>query len=412
MNVITLVMLLSLPNSATDQGQRIADAYKFGDVVAAASYLSTIASRDPRSLLAVSQELQKHRLPPAPQLLVDARLTAAKNGQAARLPRITVPEMCLVGSGLVAHIDSELAAVQSELILKETPTALADYHDAFWTLNSASNRMHELHAVTSYWKTVTMRFPRRSLSELPESIRGRVEAASGAATHEQVEQLLTRLDRREMELRLARLLLSVDALQQESDLVRRILAAGYWREDYETLKKFVVAPAQPDFRVAGLSQPELRTLIDKKADLTRELAGELTAKSESLNQALFWWVRGRYAIGTELFGLAKPAVANQRGDLSQIIMPAERPEPTAAQAYGPAPVPQFARRHHFSWAVGPRNFGYSVGFKEQVHQVPVLKGFRLRPAYLRRRVRRYSESRPATRPAGPTPRPPTGCWLH
>ena len=374
MKEVAILILCAVSAPVTDQAPRIAQAFKAGDVTATASYLSSIASRDLEALGTLDQELQARGLPTGVELLIESRLSAAKNGQQRRLPRISLKEMSLIGSGMVDRIEEDLAQVRSDPIMKASPKSLAEFHDAFWALDAARNRFNELRATTAYWKEVTKRFPRRSIPKLPEAMQARVGAERAAKIDSHVSRLIEQVDDREIRFRLTRSMLAVKALRQQADLSQRILAAGYWREDYETLSRFLSARERPTIRNVRLDNRELLNLVENNAHECDRLAGGLTAKAEAMNQALFWWVRGRYGAGTAMFGLAKPTFGSRQDPAGHLIMPSERPLPTDAQTRQDQPVPTFPRRHHYSWAVGQRE--YSVALTPQIQNVPVLKGFR------------------------------------
>ena len=193
--------------------------------------------------------------------------------------------------------------------------------------------------------------------------------------NQQVEQLLRTLDRREFELRMGRLSLAVEVLRSETDLTERILAAGTWREDFEALSRFLSESQGSEARATKADKERLLNALSAKAGVARELAGDLTGKSEAFNRALYWWVRGRYGSGTDVYGLAKPRMA-ERGEVSQLIMPAERPRPTDPMTEQSDPTPRFQRRHHYSWAVGERQFSVALAREPQIQRIPILKGFR------------------------------------
>ena len=83
--------------------------------------------------------------------------------------------------------------------------------------------------------------------------------------------------------------------------------------------------------------------------LQRESAGDLVTKSRLLYHGMHWWMRGRYGLGPDGFGLLK-SVAALNSPLAQfpLYMPAKTPTPTDPTISGYS-VPKFDRRHHYIW---------------------------------------------------------------
>jgi hypothetical protein len=105
------------------------------------------------------------------------------------------------------------------------------------------------------------------------------------------------------------------------------------------------------FLRATLRRPNLAEEVDDQAKQADELAGDLATKTEHLFEGLDWWLRGRYGRGPEVWGLAKSGAAlKNRSLLIALEMPSEPPVPTPPADPRRAPVPQFDRRHHYTWA--------------------------------------------------------------
>ena len=83
--------------------------------------------------------------------------------------------------------------------------------------------------------------------------------------------------------------------------------------------------------------------------LARESAGDLVTKSRLLYRGLHWWLRGRYGLGPDGFGLLK-SVEALSSPLAQfpLYMPAGMPTPSDPTETGYS-VPRFDRRHHYIW---------------------------------------------------------------
>ena len=106
-----------------------------------------------------------------------------------------------------------------------------------------------------------------------------------------------------------------------------------------------------------LSEPGYAEALTSDVERGKKLAGDMVKKSQLLFAGMHWWRRGRYGRGPELNGLLKSKAAQT--DLAAqipLIMPKEAPVPIDPAQNPLNQVPDYDRRHHYTWAWQTRQF--------------------------------------------------------
>jgi hypothetical protein len=167
------------------------------------------------------------------------------------------------------------------------------------------------------------------------------------------------LNERGVELRVERIKFANKVLAESKDVKERFFAAYAVGIDGELLKQgfkeFAGQLTRPSLNTPGYAEA-----VTSDVERGQKAAGDLVKKSQLLFAGMHWWRRGRYGRGPELNGLLKSKAA-QTDLVAQIplIMPKESPVPIDPAKNPQNQIPDFDRRHHYTWAWQTRQFSVS-----------------------------------------------------
>jgi hypothetical protein len=339
-----------------------------GNSAAALSTLVPLIARlDGKQLAAVDARLAERNVPPAGQLLADARLALVQQGLADQLPKVQVREAVLV---LPALEEEAIRALdlkkRSAVMVDPLPMAatVEEYEHLLWDVHVLRNRLEASLRAAQYTARVAQSVNRQQAARLDEAERAVLERdyAHDAA---ELADSIRQLDEREIELRIARLFLARDTLERPELTRERFLAAYTAPLDAARALEFLEQARSP-FQRSALNIPGLAKRITEAAAGAQQLAGDLQLKSQLFFEGVHWWIRGRYGLGPDVFGLAKsPAAMHSIEGQMALYMPSSAPTPTDPMvlAKSGSQVPFYDRRHHYWWAWEDRRVARS-GFEQ------------------------------------------------
>lgn len=359
---MTSVLLSLAAVLPVNEAEQLLIVYQSGDAVATVQFYTEL-HRHPDAAPIIEAALAAQKAPPLRQVALGSRLAIVHQGLTGKVRQPDNRELAFMLDPLVEHVTRKFDAVSGDPLLQPTesqPPKLAAFTDRLWDHFAVRNRIEQLEREVAWFETVAKRLPSSQVKKLNDSLQEHLTRASVTRRVEQMESLSAIRQEWEMELRLSRLNHSPATLAREPLKTERVIAAGTWRSDQKALLSFLTSN-QPQ---RGIFQDRmLARKIRVTAAQAKRSAGTLTGRAELLFDALFWWSRGRYGIGSHERGLANGPM--DQAVQMQLMMPAERPQPvppSSVTAKGlvatpgdeSATVPHVRRRNQHWWAIGER----------------------------------------------------------
>ncbi len=337
----------------------VSNAFFQGNSAAALKLLAPFVARlNDEKLQAVDAILSEREIPAVGELLADARLALLQQGFARQMPRASAQEAVLLLPELQKHLQEILNNADAQPVMADvlpTPDGIEEYEDLLWSVHVLNNQLTHARVIGEYMAALAKQVPRRQLAQLDQDELAIVQADYDALS-ETVGATQKELEEREIELRIQRLALAAEKLVVETISKEKFLAAYAWQNDAAVVADFFKAQAKSPnapFVRTRLNDPQFIAQASANAAKAEQMAGDLSVKSHLLFLGLHWWMRGRYGMGPEVFGLAKTEAAKKSlAAQFPLYMPVQPPKPTnplALDSQGP-PVPLYDRRHHYWWA--------------------------------------------------------------
>lgn len=372
---LTLVSLATAADGLPPAEQRRLESgvtnYFAGKTALALNYFSTLAAAGGEArVAAVDKYFAEKKLPPLATLLAEARLKAIHDGSEVKLPRPRAKQILLELPLLVANYDNEANYVrQHPLVNQPVPEALSviEYERQLAIVQGLTNALTEAGQVLTALGGLVKYVSSAERTRLPPKLAAMVhrDYRSEAESLQDLQRTLAAID---AAMRVRRLKRAIVALGGQGSRAERLLAAQTWQEDGFVLDAFFkrfnkgLTISHPE-GLAELADPRLRDRVHADVERARGLAGELTDKANELYLALYWWMRGRYGEGSDVFGLAKRENSvDNKNAARDLYTPDEPPKPTdPAKLTDPdLSVPHYARRHFYWWAWENRQLASGV----------------------------------------------------
>ncbi|HEY2249446.1 MAG TPA: hypothetical protein VGH74_00250, partial [Planctomycetaceae bacterium] len=390
--------------------ENVETAYRGGDIEGVWRLLAKPMNGLSESLAAKFDDaLAAKKLPPARELLVQARLKVLLEERAAALPAPSPKERFLILAALADHVQNPLAEIAGGPLLQPDLPAPRN-------MDEFDRRLHQIHEVAvKLWLA-------RTCAAYAGDLAGKFSAASRKKLSDKEQALIAgsegdllkdvrdaEMDVRELELetRLLRLRYGVEVLRKKDLTKEKFIAAATTRQDVRALQQAIVppapvlpkgakaaaaanSPAPVVFQRAALAGPDLGNDVATLGRRAADAAGPLGDKAERFFAGLEFWLRGRYGWGPDVGGLAKSNAALQQPQLlHQVYMPdnlltladeeTESPKPPAS-GRRPETPPRIAkkgkatptcpdRRHHYTWAWEDRRLVSSTNRQTVDHEV-------------------------------------------
>jgi len=309
--------------------------------------------------------LKDRELPASAAILADARLSIVQQNLRIRLPEPSFKERLLLIQGQQQRTDallSEITSSLAELTEKEAPRTRHEFDGRFWTMHILRNRLLSAERFQRDAADLASRVKSLALSRLDESLRNRIHQLQKSPFAD-VQRLQSELAALELSIRHQRLDFSITALNRDKLDQEKFAAAFAVRLDADALSRLDLDRIEEEETRREITSSLARAESALQAD--RMLADKAT----DFFVGLHWWQRGRFGIGTEVYGLAKSESALHSPDgLVWLNMPLQ-PQPPEASTGRQLEVPQgpFHRRHHLIWAWEDRE----VQFRNSVQETPL-----------------------------------------
>jgi hypothetical protein len=397
--------------------EEVEGAYAAGDIERVWRLMAPPVNGLSEDLAAKFDEaLAAKKLPPARELMVEARLKLLMENRTAALPAPLLRERLLLLETLQDHVQNPLQKIASLPLMKEDtppPKTMDEFDRRFHEILEVQGSLRLAETCAHYAKDLAQKLPVAARKKLTDKERETLAQSEGdlATKVQDAERDVREL---ELETRLLRLTYGVEVLQQKQLTKEKFIAAASTRQDARLLKQEMEPPVAPNpakgaktkstaakvpatppapvvFHRAALNALELPKEVAKLEHRMKEVASSLGDRAERFFMGLEFWLRGRYGWGLDLWGLAKSSAALEKAELlhqvympDNLLMPAETKEQPKPSIPGrraettPAgtrekrrPLPRCPdRRHHYTWAWEDRGLVSSTNEQKTVLQVP------------------------------------------
>ena len=345
---------VKLSPTQINAARHVTQTYFEGDSIGVARMVAPIAARaSEKSLSAFDQELAKHGVPSTIHLLVDARMKLVEMKMTKLLHQPLIRERIETLEELRNRVDTILEAAKSDPILAGKIgelKSLKEFENVLWKTHVLRNRLKSTEKYISYAKELASGITLDQRLRLNDAERQLVKQSRYLKTN--LRQLQPTLDEAAMVVQLDRLRLGVTILQDPEPTKKHFQAAyTTWTDGqaWQAFQRDIRRGDRPKPKHPGFAQHNLVKEVKQQIELSQRLAGKMVERSRELHDGLHWWYKGRYGSGPEFAGLAKsPAAMNDAKLMMALNLPIESPTPTIPD--GKKDVPQYDRRHHFTWA--------------------------------------------------------------
>ncbi|MGI9518052.1 MAG: hypothetical protein ACR2NP_13445 [Pirellulaceae bacterium] len=344
-------------------------AYYRGDTLGVLESLGQVVGRLSNDDVAQLDEmLAGQDIPAASNLLVEARLKLLQQNPDARLPKPALRELLL----MLEHIDGETSSLLEEsaaigLAIDELKgnESFDEYEALLWDAHVLEQRLGASKDVAAY-AVQLLKAKRRYRTDDLEQAENDLLNLDFGQRGEQLASELQQLSQRELLVRIARIKHARNVLKESDDLEQHYHAAWSIRMDGELTDQQL--KQRSDWQLAALQDENLPDQVAALVSEGRELAGEeLLEKSRLLFTGMHWWIRGRYGMGTDGYGLLKsPAALTSEEDRFALFMPETTPQPTDPRETSRYQIPEVDRRHNYIWAWEYRQVQMSTNVDREV----------------------------------------------
>ncbi len=343
--------------------------YQRGEPLALLKLLSGQLPRwtDPQ-IAGLNQLLAELKAPTLDKMITDARMNLVRAGMADKGPEASSREAAVVLREIKRQIEEILLKVQGIELMQDPlpkPQTMLEFRDLLWIAHVQNNELINADGLAFQGNLI-------SQSKVVSKAKNATPADKAIFATQfpnitaKIRLLHQELNERAIELRVERIQFAVKVLQESKDIKERFFAAYAVGVDGELLVNgFKEAPGP--FGRESLNAPGYAQALSSNVDQGKQLAGDLVNKSRLLFAGLHWWRRGRYGRGPELNGLLKN-IAAQTDLAAQIplFMPRVSPVPVDPAKNPLHQIPDYDRRHHYTWAWQTRQF-QSFDHQEKVN---------------------------------------------
>lgn len=311
----------------------------------------------------INQLLGELKAPTLDKMITDARVNLARVGMADKGPEPSTREAAIVLREIKRQIEEMLKVAQGIELMKDPlpkPKNLMEFRDLLWAAHVQNNQLINAETLASQGNLITQSKIIAKAKNATAADKA-IFATNFADISAKIRAVNRDLNERGVELRVERIKFANKVLAESKDIKERFFAAYAVGIDGELLKQgfkeFAGQLTRPSLNTPGYAEA-----VTSDVERGQKAAGDLVKKSQLLFAGMHWWRRGRYGRGPELNGLLKSKAAQT--DLAAqipLIMPKESPVPIDPAKNPQNQIPDFDRRHHYTWAWQTRQFSISNG---------------------------------------------------
>ena len=331
--------------------ERVAPAYRQGQASVVLKELSPLFNRwTDAETTAADRLLGQLSLPPAAELLIEARVQLARAGKEP--VRAPLRESLAVADRLQQRLRLRKDQRAGHPALQTPPLAPADfvsYRRYLQDLYYLQQQLVEAQQLALLLEdTLIPLRGRRAQARLDDRQRKLVEREF-VKEAEQFAAWARELDERTLELRVERLMDAESVIRLSGDTKERFLAAYALDVDGPEVLKALESLDRRTLASPLLSAEDLPARISEALDRSQDHLGDLPAKARLLEEAIAWWLRGRYGIGPRGNGLVKFAGPHAQLALFMPVAPVHLASPDDQGQTSATWEPQYERRHNYIW---------------------------------------------------------------
>ncbi|MBC7855295.1 MAG: hypothetical protein IAF94_17845, partial [Pirellulaceae bacterium] len=334
-------------------------AYQAGEPL---TILKLVCDQLPRwndpQIAGFNQLLAELEAPSLDRMITDARMNLVRAGIADKGPEASAREAAIVLREIKRQIEEILKTAQAIELMKDPlprPKSLMEFRDHLWAAHVQNNQLINADGL-AYQGNLIAQSKVVAKAKNATAADKAIFATKFPEITSKVRAIHKELNERGVELRVERIKFANQVLKESTDIKERFFAAYAVGIDGELLVQGFKEFPGPFVR-KSLSAPGYAEALASDVERGKKLAGDLVKKSQLLFAGMHWWRRGRYGSGPELSGLLKSKAA-QTDVAAQIplMMPRETPVPIDPAKNPLRQVPDFDRRHHYTWAWQTRQF--------------------------------------------------------
>ena len=298
-------------------------AWEVGDTPMILQSLSRLTQKmDADQLQALDSELQAQGIPPAADVMTNARLTLIQQGF-MDLPAPHQREILLAIPFLRDSTRDLLAEIRRHAVMADPidlPKSLAGYERLFWEVHVFENQIRSAIHICEYGGILVRKGGTSRVDGLTDDEKDLLDT-NFSVTSRKLEEMANELEERKLELRLHRLDRAEKVLATSDKFIEKLQAAYVLDLDGELLANALNGSLE-HFTRPALHEEGLADRIVQRADKARNAHPTLTEKGRLFFTGLHWWLRGRYGSGPDGGGLLKhPAAINNDEALFGLFMP-------------------------------------------------------------------------------------------
>ncbi len=357
---------------------KIVPAYRQEDSASIERILSNWLTKfNDEELDKIDELLDSHGVPPTGRLILDVRVTQLLAGNNPANGKVPPRELTRSMPVLFDRVNEEVERItESEFFEEKLPdySGMQDYHDAFWEIHVAKNKLRTAKRSTRYGQAFLDAATATKLRGLTKAEQESLEI-DFTAQEKAVDEAIDRLDEAKTEMQIAALSKAAKVVRESDDYKERLRAAYVIEFSSDPIIETLKKKSPNEYERPLLQDEQLLSTVESSVRYARESAGDLAEQARLLYLGMHWWMRGRYGAGPDGMGLLK-SVHALRSDEAQfpLYMPTKPPQPTepSASSYGYG-VPQYDRRHHYIWMYEYRTMLSKNVFTEETTYEPKSK---------------------------------------
>ena len=196
-------------------------AWHQGSALAVLQSLSAVVAKlDEARIKAIDDYLDEQGLPPAGEVLANARLILVEQNLTASLPKPEPRELVLSLEAIIKKIETELDKVDAHPALEEkqpTIRSLRDYEALFWQYHVLDNRLLMAGRIANYANRLSAAANKLTKKKFSDAQRA-ILATDIGQLEQRILELRKKLAKRDFESRVARLTRSSKTLAEPNDL--------------------------------------------------------------------------------------------------------------------------------------------------------------------------------------------------
>lgn len=329
--------------------QQIIPAIESENPAALVESVLSIIKSSPKQLEAIEEYCKTEAIDSVRTAFTDALLSQIQEGNNVRGAIANIDAVHYIGGDLLAKIQTVIADTSVHAVMKDPLEVSKEFQESeelFWNIHVLHNDLANSKRLVKFSNAIVDEFSKK----LQLSDKGREFTTKFSDAKNKLATLTSTVKERSTELRLQRFNQAKNELASKPEFKSRFTAAMSMEIDGEQVIEFLANSKSKKSK--ALMQPglvdEIKTVLAKNSSQH----GDLAEKARLFRNGLHYWLRGRYGIGPQFYGMLKrPTAMDSQFVMRALYMPRQRPAPISAyHSDGSRTNYDYDRRHLFTWA--------------------------------------------------------------